>query len=507
MDIGPSFFLYTTVIQMVFNSIMNSAEFEVCIIGSGFAGLCMAIHLRRRGISFVVLEQGSDIGGVWRDNIYPGCACDVPSHLYSFSFAAKTNWSRTYASQSEIWDYLKGLTDQYRLRPAIRFNSKVSEAVFDETNQLWDVRMQTGETLTAHVLISGIGLLSRPAYPKLPGLERFQGHTFHSARWDHGFELQGKRVAVIGTGASAIQFVPQIAPQVAQLHLFQRTPPWIVSRNDHPIGVWKQALFRWVPGYRRIIRYVIYWGLELRAFGFTRKPHLLKHAQKWARQHLEASVADPTLRAQLTPNYLLGCKRVLVSDDYYPAVTRSNVELITNGIAEVREHSIVGLDGKERPVDAIIYGTGFRDPSLLTPLRIIGRNGIDLNSAWRNGAEAYLGITVSGYPNFFMVVGPNTGVGHTSMVFMMEAQVHYVMKCLTLLRERATGVMELQSDAQARFNRKLQKQMERTVWKSGCRSWYLDENGKNVTLWPGFSCDFWIKTRRVETRDYIFTKI
>ncbi len=480
-------------------------DLDVLIIGSGFAGLCMAVQLRRAGMdSFLILERGADVGGTWRDNTYPGCACDIPSHLYSFSFEGRADWTRMYPTQPEIWNYLKHCVAKYNLGPSIHFQSELREAVFDEHTHLWRVETSQGDCFTARSLVLGMGPLSRPMIPKLPGLDRFQGRAFHSAEWDHSYDLRGKRVAVIGTGASAIQFVPQIAPHVAELHLFQRTPPWIVPKMDRPIHGWERFLFRWAPGYMCLFRSLIYWLQELLALGFTVNPKYMQRIEKFARKHIERSISDPALREKVTPNYLIGCKRILISNDYYPALQRPNVELVTEAIVEVRAHSLITTDGRERPVDALIYGTGFRPTDLLTPVRIIGRSGADLNDAWRGGLEAYFGITITGYPNLFMLVGPNTGLGHNSIIFMIEAQVHYVMKCLELLRERGASAMDLRPEVQAQFNRDLQKQMKGTVWASGCKSWYLDANGKNTTLWPGFSFKYWLETRKVMTKDYAF---
>jgi cation diffusion facilitator CzcD-associated flavoprotein CzcO/acetyl esterase/lipase len=479
---------------------------DVLIVGSGFAGLGMAIQLRRaRQDSFLILERTSDIGGTWRDNTYPGCACDIPSHLYCFSFECHAGWSRMYPTQPEIWNYLKRSVEKYNLGPAIRFNSEVREAVFDEGTNLWRVRTVDGAAFTARSVVLAMGPLSRPAVPKLPGIERFRGRAFHSAEWDHSYELRGKRIAVIGTGASAIQFIPEIAPEVAQLHVFQRTPPWIVPKMDRPIHPWERSLLGCVPGYMWLFRNFIYWRQELLAVGFTGNLKFMKRIERFARRHIERSVADPALRAKVMPEYLIGCKRILISADYYPALSRANVELVTEGIAEVGEHSIVTVDGKERTIDALIFGTGFRPTDLLTPLRLLGRNGVDLNDAWRDGLSAYFGITISGYPNLFMLVGPNTGLGHNSIVFMIEAQVNYVMRCLELLRKKGAAAMDLRPEVQAEFNRGLQERMKRTVWASGCKSWYLDANGKNTTLWPGFSFKYWMETRRVVGRDYAFS--
>jgi cation diffusion facilitator CzcD-associated flavoprotein CzcO len=482
-------------------------DVDVIIIGSGFAGLGMAIQLRRAGMgSFVVLERGPDIGGTWRDNTYPGCACDIPSHLYSFSFERHADWTRMFPTQPEIWSYLKHCVTKYKLGPAIRCNAEVRKAEFDEASHLWRVETAEGETLTARVLVSAMGPLSRPAYPKLPGLDRFQGCTFHSAEWNHSYDLCGKRVAVIGTGASAIQLVPEIAPEVAQLHVFQRTPPWIVPKMDREIRAWERVMFRWMPGYMRMFRNFLYWRQELLALGLTVNPKYMKRVEKFARDHIERHVSDAELREKVTPDYVIGCKRILISNDYFPALGRPNVELVTDGIAEVREHSIITADGRERRVDALIYGTGFRVTDLLTPVSFMGRNGRDLNDAWRDGFEAYFGMTVAGYPNLFLLVGPNTGLGHNSIIFMIEAQVHYVMTCLKLMRKKGATAMDMRPEVQARFNRDLEEHMKRTVWVSGCKSWYLDANGKNSTLWPGFSFQYWLKTRGVVAEDYAFSR-
>lgn len=476
---------------------------QALIIGSGFSGLCMAIHLRRAGVdSFAILEKGSDVGGTWRDNTYPGCACDIPSHLYSFSFERSPEWSRMYPTQLEIWDYIRRCVDKYDLRRFIRFESEVGEAVFDENENLWRVSTSRGDTLTARVIVSGIGGLSRPAYPRIPGLGRFQGRAFHSAEWDHSYDLRGRRVGVIGTGASAVQFVPQIAPNVAQLHLFQRTPPWILPKLDRPIHDWERALFRRLPGSMRLFRYLLYWRQEMLTLGFTVNPRYMKAVEKLARHYISTSISDNDLRRKVTPDYTPGCKRLLISNDYYPALARPNVELVTDPIVEVREHSIVTANGEERPVDALIYGTGFRATDLLTPLRLIGRNGIDLNDAWRGGLEAYYGITVNGYPNLFLLVGPNTGLGHNSIIFMIEAQVNYIMKCLEVMRERGAVAMEVRAEVQARFNHELQEKMKRTVWASGCKSWYQDARGRNTTLWPGSTWQYWLRTRNVAPEEY-----
>ena len=486
-----------------------SPDVDTLIIGSGFAGLCMGIHLRRAGMhSILILERGPDVGGTWRVNTYPGCACDIPSHLYSYSFDLNSQWTRMYPTQAEIWEYLRRCADKYDLRPSIRFQSEVREAVFDETAHIWRVRTADGETFCARTIVSGMGGLSRPAIPRIPGLERFQGPAFHSSEWNHSFDLRGKRLAVIGTGASAIQLVPQIAPQVQRLHLFQRTPPWVVPKLDRPIHAWERAMFQYVPGSMRMFRNLLYWRQEMLGLGYTINPWFMKLLSRWSLDHLRRSVADPALRAKLTPAYQIGCKRVLISNDYFPALCRPNVEVVVDGIAETRENSIVTADGTERKVDGLIFGTGFRTTELLSPVSFIGRGGASLADTWRRGGlEAFRGMTVAGYPNLFFLIGPNSRVAHNSIVFMIEAQTHYILECLKMMRQKGITALEARPEAQARFNHNLQERMKRTVYASGCKSWYMDEEGRNPILWPGFSSRYWMQTRRVAAEEYAMTNL
>jgi len=475
----------------------------VAIIGAGFGGLGMAIKLREAGRSdFVIFEKAGDLGGTWRDNTYPGCACDVPSHLYSYSFEQNPDWSRMYSPQPEIWEYLRRCAEKYGVEPHIRYNAAIAEAAYDEDNRFWRIRTRDGRETTARVLISGVGALHIPAIPKIKGIETFAGTAFHSAEWNSDCDLAGKCVAVIGTGASAIQFVPQIAPKVKALHLFQRTPPWILPRPDRPVKAGEKSLFRRAPFLLGLWRTVIYWGMEMRALGFTVNPKLMTKIEKFARDHIAAQVPDPELRARLTPDYLIGCKRILISNDYYPALTRANVELVTEQIAEVRAHSIVTADGKERAIDAIIYGTGFKATEPLSEIAITGRNARRLEDDWRNGAEAYYGIATAGYPNFFMLLGPNTGLGHNSVVFMIESQVRYILRCLEWLDRAGDGDIEVRADVQRHFNETIQEQMRRTVWQSGCKSWYQTETGRNTTIWPGFTVSYWWRTRSPRRGDF-----
>lgn len=469
---------------------------EVAIIGSGFGGLCMAIRLRRAGIEdFVLLEKEGEPGGCWRDNTYPGAACDVPSHLYSFSFEPKTDWSRRFAPQEEIHDYLRHCAGKYGIRGHIHFHTEVTGAEFDEAAGLWRIHIAGGRTLEARVLVSACGQLNRPAYPKLQGLERFEGKQFHSARWDHGYPLEGKTVAVIGTGASAIQFVPQIAPRVKQLFLYQRSAPYVLPKPDRAYGQGARALFSRLPVSQLGSRWWTYWQYESRVLAFQGPDWVRKLLERRFRKHLERCVPDPRLREALTPTDPIGCKRVLLSNDYYPALTRPNVEVVTDGIREVTPHGLVTADGRERVVDALIYGTGFQATDFLAPMRITGRAGRELNEAWRQGAEAYLGITVSGFPNLFLLYGPNTNLGHNSIIFMLESQVRYVLACLRVLRERNLRFLDVRPDAQRDFNARLQRSLERSVWGADCTSWYKTAEGRNTNNWPGFTFRYRRETR------------
>ncbi|WP_176343040.1 flavin-containing monooxygenase [Paraburkholderia bryophila] len=488
-----------------------SAAPRIAIVGSGFAGIGMAIRLLQMGMtSFTVYEAAADIGGTWRDNTYPGAACDVPSHLYSFSFEPNPTWSRAFGGQAEILDYLKHCARKYGVDRYVRCNAPVAAARFDASRQVWNVEIDAHgvrETIEADVVIAASGPLSRPAMPRIAGLDRFEGKLFHSARWDHAYPLEGKRVAVIGTGASAIQFVPRIQPRVAQLELFQRTAPWIMPKPDKPVGPRAHWLFRHLPLTQRFVRSAIYWQLESRAIAFVVNPKLMKMPMKFGLSYLERRVPDPTLRAKLTPNYRLGCKRVLLSSDYYPALGKPNVDVVTTGIREVVADGIVTDDGVLHRADAIICGTGFQVNDVGAPFDVTGLDGADLGAMWlRDGPEAYLGVSVADFPNFFMIVGPNTGLGHNSMIYMIESQVQYIADCLRELRRRKARTMNLKPDVQRDFNARLQKEMQHSVWVSGCHSWYQTKSGKVTALWPGFTFSFRKRTRRVRPGEYRFAR-
>lgn len=483
----------------------RKTDLQVAIVGAGFSGLCMAISLKKAGYrSFRVFEKAGDLGGTWRDNRYPGCACDVPSHLYSFSFEPNAEWSRSYSPQAEIWRYMKDCADKYQLLGDIRFNAAVKEATFDERAHYWRIVLEDGETFTARALVSGVGALHLPAYPKIKGLGSFAGRAFHSSDWDESLDLTGLRVGIVGTGASAIQIMPSIAPTVKEVSLFQRTPPWILPRMDRGFSRRARWLFRRVPGLRRLFRGAIYCMMEMRAVGFLGNRKFMQRAEKMALDYLEATVADPALRKALTPDYQIGCKRILVSDDYYQAFSRPNVKLVTDRIERATQKGLVTADGTEHELDVLIYATGFRANEPLAELQVAGRGGHTLAHEWRYGAEAYYGITVAGYPNFFMLLGPNTGLGHNSIIIMIEAQVRYVMHCLAWLFREGADEVEVRHNVQRAFNAKLKDKLAGSVWQSGCRSWYLNENGSNSTIWPGFTMSYWWQTRQPDPHDFRF---
>jgi cation diffusion facilitator CzcD-associated flavoprotein CzcO len=476
---------------------------SVAILGSGFSGLGMAIRLLGEGRrDFVVLERAHDVGGTWRDNTYPGCQCDIPSHLYSFSFAPNPNWTRAFPLQQEIWDYLRDCADRFGVRPHIHFGCEVEHAAWDEDVARWRIETSRGE-MTADVLIAGPGGLSEPSIPPLPGLESFEGAVFHSAMWDHDHDLDGAKVAVVGTGASAIQFVPHIQPRVERLTVFQRTPPWIMPHLDRPIPARMRRLFRRFPAAQRAFRSLVYTLLEARVVGFVREPRVLKMGERIATKHMHAQVEDPELRRRLRPAYRLGCKRVLMSDTWYPALTQPNVEVVPSGITEVRPRGVVGDDGVEHEADTIIFGTGFQVADLPIANRVRGRDGRTLNDVWEGSPRAYLATTVAGFPNLFFLTGPNSGLGHNSIVFIIEAQIAYVLGALEAMDRAGAQVLEVRDEVQAAFNERLDERMQGTVWiQGGCASWYKDRTGRVHTLWPGSTLDFWRRTRRFDEESY-----
>ena len=482
-------------------------EIDILIVGAGFAGLGMGIRLRQAGLdNFLILEQASGLGGTWYDNRYPGAACDVPSHLYSYSFEDNPNWSREYASQREILSYLERCADKYGVRPHMRFRRKVIGARFDEGRGMWSVQTEDGRTYTARVLIMSCGALSRPAYPQLAGLSTFAGPVFHTARWRSDVSLEGKRVGVIGTGASAVQIVPELAKSTQALSVFQRTPGWMLPKADHAIPEAARARFakhRWLQKVARLFRYL---RLESVAPVFVRTPKWLelgRMLERIALRYLDEAVPDPGLRAKLTPEYRIGCKRILLSNDYFAALQRDNVELVTSSIREVTASGITTADGCEHPFDVLVLATGFQAAETYAPFAIRGRGGQELNERWKDGAEAYLGTTVPGFPNLFTLAGPNTSLGHNSVVYMIESQFAYVLDAIQTLRTRALKSLEVQQPVADAYNRRVQRRLARSVWVTGgCASWYKTKQGKVTTLWPGFTFEFRWLTRRFDVESY-----
>jgi cation diffusion facilitator CzcD-associated flavoprotein CzcO len=475
---------------------------RIAIVGTGFAGLGMAIRLRQEGErDFVLLERADDIGGTWRDNTYPGCRCDVPSHLYSFSFAPNPNWSSTFSPQSEILDYLKDCAERHGVLPHVRFETELESASWDDEDGLWRIETSQGP-LTAEILISGQGPLSDPSLPEVPGIDSFEGTAFHSAQWDHDHDLTGERVAVVGTGASAIQFVPEIQPKVSSLHVFQRTAPWVIPHRNRPLRRWERAIYRLFPPAQLAMRAAIYWARESFVLQFRHRA-VGRLLERIPMMHMRKQIRDPELREKLTPGYSIGCKRILPTNEWYPALAQPNVEVITEGITEIRPHSVVAADGSEREVDTIIFGTGFHVTDVPIADRIEGRDGRTLAETWQGSMQAYKGTTVAGFPNLFFLVGPNTGLGHTSIVFMIESQIAYVLDALRAMRRRGAEVLEVRREVQAAYNAELDRMTEGTVWVTGgCTSYYIDRNGHNSALWPTYTWPFRRRLREFDAAAY-----
>jgi cation diffusion facilitator CzcD-associated flavoprotein CzcO len=476
------------------------------IIGTGFSGLGMAIALQRQGVDFLILEKADDVGGTWRDNTYPGCACDVPSHLYSFSFEPKATWSKLFSPQPEIWDYLKGVTDKYGLRRYIRFDSLVERAHWDDSEYRWHVFTADGQEYVAQFLISGAGALHIPLVPDIEGKDEFRGVAFHSAEWDHSVDLTGKRVAVIGTGASAIQIVPEIVKDVSELQLYQRTPPWVVPRPNKPFPEGLKRAFAYVPGLRLAVRSGIYWWLEGLGFAMTRRPALLRAVELVGKFNIRRAVKDKELRRRLTPTYRAGCKRILYSPNYYQGVANPKTQLITDSIARITPDGIVTADGTEHTVDVIVFATGFHVLDSYTYFDIKGAGGEDLVDRWnREGMAAHRGVAVAGMPNLFFLLGPNTGLGHTSVVIMIESQIRYVARAIAAVDQRGAQALAPSAVAQQRYNDELQHDLDDSVWNTGgCRSYYLDEHGVNRAQWSGMTWEYWRDTRTLKPSEYKF---
>jgi cation diffusion facilitator CzcD-associated flavoprotein CzcO len=479
------------------------ADFPIAIIGAGFAGIGAAILLQKAGIrSFTIFERADEVGGTWRDNTYPGAACDVPAHVYSFSFEPSPDWSHLYARSGEIQRYLLGCVEKHGLRRHLRLNTGITEARFDERDGVWRLSTDRGDTVTVRAVLACMGGLVDPAVPDLKGLGDFEGEVFHTARWNHACDLRGLDVAVIGTGASAIQVIPEIAPDVARLSVFQRTPAWVVPRRDAAIGEAAKRRFARFPWLQKALRAVLYGLSEL--FGpivFLDSP-LSKIGERMSRRHLERSVRDPELRRKLMPDFQFGCKRVLISSDYWSTFERENVDLVTSPITEIRPASIVTGDGREHPADVIVLATGF-DPGLAkAPFPVFGLDGRSLDEAWADGAVAYKGVTVSGIPNWFIMMGPNTGPGHTSVLVYTETQIRYAIQAIHQMMAEGLRWVTVKQRVQDAYNRGLEGRMKYMVWASGCHSWYLSPDGRNHTLYPGFASEYCLRARRFDPSEY-----
>jgi cation diffusion facilitator CzcD-associated flavoprotein CzcO len=476
---------------------------EVLIVGAGFAGLGCAIRLRRAGVEdLVILERGEEVGGTWRDNQYPGAACDIPSNLYSYSFALNPDWSRGYSGSREILAYVHELVSRFQLWPLLRFRQNVTALDYDDARGIWHVSTESGERHAARSLIMAAGPLSNASFPALPGIEAYAGHKIHSARWDHGYDFAGKRVAVIGTGASAIQIVPELVKQAASVKVFQRTPGWVLPRPDYAAPEWSRALMRRLPLAQRALRRALYLAHESMATGLIWNTPVTGVLERVARLHLRSQVKERWLRRQLTPDFRIGCKRVLVSNDWYPALQRPNCKLITWPIATLSPAGIRTAEGVEHQVDCIVFATGFDVCKTGAPFPVRGAGGRELGAEWARGAQAYKSVSVAGYPNLYLTFGPNSGPGHNSALVYMESQIGYIVRMIRVLRERKLRWLEVRDEVQARYNRGIQRRLARTNWNSGCNSWYLTADGYNATMYPGFATQYARQMGKLRLRDY-----
>lgn len=475
------------------------------IIGAGFGGIGLAIRILQQGLGEVkIWEKQASLGGTWFDNQYPGSACDIASNLYSFSFYKKHDWSRRFAPQAEILSYLQDCATHFGIHSHIELQREVASAKWLTDKQRWQVISRCGETIEAQFLISATGQLNIPVMPQIHGIEHFKGPLLHSARWDKTVNLQDKQVVVIGTGASAIQFVPEVVKQARQVTVFQRSAPYVLSKPDRAYRPWESALFKRFPLLQTLSRWRIWLKNEMQFFGFRyAKWAMGLMRMNWQKQ-MHKIVQDPELRAKLTPDYQLGCKRILLANNYYQAMQQKNLYLNTQGIKEITADSVIDTNGKEFKADVLLAGTGFDTTHFLTPINLQGRLEQDIHSLWQDGAEAYMGCNLYGFPNFFMLYGPNTNLGHSSIVFMLEAQFHYILKILNYMQKQQKQTVEVKQEVQNRFNQKLQKNLKKTVWSTGCSSIYVNAQGKNVTNWHGFTATFWLQCRLFNPDNYHF---
>ena len=488
--------------EAAFPPVATVASSRIVIMGAGFSGVGAAIRLLRSGEhDFVILERANRLGGTWRDNVYPGCRCDVPSHLYSYSFALNPDWHSTYAGQDEIWEYLRATAERFGVLPHVRWSYRVLDAAWDNAYD-WTVTTDRG-VFRCQYLISATGSLAEPSTPLIPGASRFAGTVMHSARWDTSHSFDRQRVAVIGTGASSVQIVPSIQPAVEHLSVFQRTPGWVLPHPVRPIRDWERRLFRLFPPAQRLVRALTYWQREVvLVSAFTKYDGLRAALERQVRRHLATQVPDPDLRAKLAPDYQLGCKRALPSNDFYPALTQPNVELVTEPIARFEPEGILTTDGELHRVDVIVFATGFHVSDNPIGELVVGRDGHRLSEAFSGDLPNYLGTTFPHFPNFFMLTGPNTGTGHTSQIFMIECQLNYVLDALDLLGDGPDAVAEVLPSVAEAFTGDLQRKIKRTVWASGCASWYQNQHGRNIAMWPDYTVVYRRRTRRFDPDDY-----
>jgi cation diffusion facilitator CzcD-associated flavoprotein CzcO len=501
----------------------NNTVYDSIILGAGISGIGMAVNLLKADISsFLVLEKKEAVGGTWRDNTYPGLCCDVASHFYAFSFELNPNWSKKYPEQTEILYYLEMVTEKYKIKPHIKFNTEVIKAEFDSKESLWDVFISDGNIYKTKTLVSGLGQLNKPTKPLFEGSDKFKGPSFHSAEWDHSCDLKGKKVGVIGTGPSAVGFIPKIAENVEELIIFQRTPNWILPKPDRKFNNIEKWLLKNMPFFGKIYRYYEYLMSERLYFAFFVKQNKISSMferiisnlttgfkinnmssmyQQGQKMLLDAQISDELLRKKLTPNYPVGCKRVIPTNDFFPTLERENVFLETKSISRFNEDSIVTDDGKKNNVDVIIYGTGFETNVFISPVKIIGQDNIDLDDVWINGAEAYKGVMVSEFPNFFMCYGPNTNTGHVSIIFMIENQIKFIIKSLKLIKRKNLKHIDVKQRAMNDYNLAIQKKLSTTVWAASCQSWYKTSEGKILNNFPGFGFEYYLMMSNYKYND------
>ncbi|WP_028479617.1 NAD(P)/FAD-dependent oxidoreductase [Nocardia sp. CNY236] len=481
---------------------------DVAIIGAGFAGIGAAIRLQQHGIhNFMIVERAATIGGTWRDNTYPGAACDIPSRLYCYSFAPNPNWTHTYSGSAEILDYLHALVTEHRLRPYIRLGHNVTGLAFDERTGVWQITLE-GRALAmlARSVVLAAGPLANPSLPDIRGIDTYRGRKIHSARWDHDYDFTDKRVAVIGTGASAVQIIPELVDTAATVKVFQRTPGWVLPRINRRTNNLVKQLYRKVPLAERLARHAWFYGHESVAVGVVWNSPLTRAVELVGTAQLRRQVEDPWLRRQLTPNFRAGCKRLLLSDEYYPALQRANCTLITWPIARICEEGIRTAEGVEHRADCIVFATGFDVSKAGTPIPVVGRDGRLLAEEWARGAYAYKSVAVSGYPNLFLTFGPNSGPGHNSAFVYLEAQLDYLVRAVGTILERNLRMLDVRRDRQDRYNAAIQRRLAATTWNSGCRSWYLTEDRFNPTMYPGFATQYVHHLRSVDLDDYLLVE-